>query len=152
LTPSTRSDERLPLLTRCLVARVRLMSVSAQVAAGGPARPEQLARAVEPLLDQVLLQRSPKPALTIAARPRPRGRVAGRSNCLRCCCSEKEKKEERKKDPHTDKMEESRLLQEQFEKKKTVALLRKTLAENAARWKVKMEKKRSRARRKRKEA
>jgi len=150
LTHSTPSSDRLPLLTRCLVSRVRLLALEAQVAAGGPPRRGQLERAVEHLAGGQVLPATASPiGGPAAARPRA-GRVAGESHSARCCSSEKENEKKTEKDPHSDKMEETRLLLDEFDKKETVAQLRRTLAENAARWKAKLAKQRSRKRGKRK--
>ena len=144
MTPSTRSNERLPLLTRNLVTRVRLLALEAQVAAGGPPRPGQLERAVEHLVDHATLPATANPPPAIAGELRRPDRHTGKALLRQCCSSEKEEEKKTKKNPNGDKMIETRLLEDEFEKKKTVAVLRQTLLENAARWKVKLDKKRTR--------
>jgi len=103
LTPAKPASEQLPLLTRCLVARVRLAALGAQLDAGGPARPGQLERALELLADH---QADPPSSTTCSAiapdRQRP-GRTPGESHSARRCSSQKDDELTAEEHPKQDK-------------------------------------------------
>jgi hypothetical protein len=75
-----RSRRKLSWHERCCLARVRVLALAGQAAAGGEVRPDQLRRALDPLLRD-LLPLAPwdhRPAEGSAVRRSRRARVSAR--------------------------------------------------------------------------
>lgn len=104
-SPAPSRTERLPLLTRCLLSRVRLMALEAQVAAGGPARDVQLERAIEPVLDGLALPATSTTSSPIGGGRRRPGHVAGEALANHRCSSEKDDEKSAGENPKEDKKE-----------------------------------------------